>query len=423
MLVQRPRGTSDVLPQDAGAWRYLESVVRRTFAEYHYAEIRTPMFEHTELFARGVGETTDIVEKEMYTFDDRGGRSLTLRPEGTAGVIRAYVENKLYGQPGTVKLYYIGPMFRYEKPQKGRERQFHQYGCEVLGSDAPALDAEVITLHLYQLHALGIHQAQAVINSVGCPVCRPQHREQMLERLRPVKDRLCKDCQNRLERNPLRIFDCKNDRCQALLQEVGAPTILDKLCPECESHFASVRHYLDALGVSYSVDPYLVRGLDYYTRTAWEMKVAGFGTIGGGGRYNSLVREVGGPETPGVGFATGIERVLFILSEQGALTSMQDERLDAYVVTADEEADVYAMSVLQSLRKAGLLADRDYQGRSVKAQFKAADRERARFAVVVGSLEQEQQQVTVKDLNTGEQTTLPLVELVEHIQAVKEGQA
>ncbi|WP_306302852.1 histidine--tRNA ligase [Alicyclobacillus shizuokensis] len=420
MLVQRPRGTSDILPATVGLWRQIEDVVRRTFAEYHYAEIRTPMFEHTELFARGVGETTDIVEKEMYTFEDRGGRSLTLRPEGTAGVIRAYVENKLYGQPGVAKLFYLGPMFRYEKPQKGRERQFHQYGCEVLGSDSPALDAEVVALHVYQLQELGVQGATAVLNSVGCPVCRPRHREQMLARLLPVKDQLCSDCQNRLERNPLRIFDCKNERCQRLLVEVGAPTILESLCADCEAHFASVRRYLEALGVPYRIDAHLVRGLDYYTRTAWEIKVEGFGTLGGGGRYNALVRELGGPETPGVGFGTGMERILLILSEQGGASPASRRDLDVYVAVADEQADVYAMRVLKTLREAGVRADRDYQGRSVKAQFKAADREGARLAVVVGSSEQAEQQVTVKDLASGEQSTIPLSELVAAVQKVEE---
>jgi histidyl-tRNA synthetase len=415
MLVQRPRGTSDILPQAASAWRYVEDVVRATFEQYHYQEVRTPIFEHTELFQRGVGETTDIVEKEMYTFEDRGGRSVSLRPEGTAGVIRAYVENKMYGLPGTVKLYYLGPMFRYEKPQKGRERQFHQYGCEVLGSDSPALDAEVIALHVEQLSRLGVRGLAAEVNSVGCPVCRPRHRERMLELLRPVADQLCKDCQQRLERNPLRIFDCKNAHCHAVLREVGAPAVIDMLCPECESHFAAVRRYLDELGVPYTINPHLVRGLDYYTRTAWEVTVAGFGTIGGGGRYNSLVREVGGPETPGVGFGTGIERVLILLSEQG-VSLPQPRPLDVYVAIADGEADVYAMKVLQELRAAGLRADRDYQGKSLKAQFKAADREQARFAIVVGADELSRQAVTVKDLQTGEQSTLPLADAIARIQ-------
>ncbi|QSO46150.1 histidine--tRNA ligase [Alicyclobacillus mengziensis] len=405
MLTQRPRGTADIVPGAVEHWQRLETAVREVCRLYNFQEIRTPVFEHTELFARGVGETTDIVEKEMYTFMDRGNRSLTLRPEGTAGVVRAYVENKLYGNADAVKLYYLGPMFRYEKPQKGRDRQFHQYGCEVLGSEDPAVDAEVIALNLHILDNLGVKDVAVELNSVGCSVCRPLHKEEMIRRLRPVADRLCEDCQSRLERNPLRIFDCKNESCQALLVEVGAPTIVDSLCDDCRNHFDAVQSALTAMNVDFRLNPHLVRGLDYYTRTAWEYVVEGYSSIGGGGRYNSLVAQVGGPETPGIGFAGGIERVLMVLEAQSQGQKEQPQ-LDLYVVTVDDAGRQAAASLLQKARKQGFAADRDYLGRSVKAQFKAADRIRARYVAVLGESEVEAGRVALKNLATGEQVDL-----------------
>jgi histidyl-tRNA synthetase len=416
MLTQKPRGTADLLPGEVEQWQRLEQTFREVSERYHFAEIRTPIFEHTELFERGVGETTDIVSKEMYTFLDRGNRSVTLRPEGTAGVVRAFVENKMYGATGVAKLYYIGPMFRYEKPQKGRWRQFHQYGCEALGSDAPELDAEIIAYGWDFLTTLGIQNVTAEVNSVGCSVCRPRHREAMLQRLQPVADRLCRDCHSRLDRNPLRIFDCKQDSCQALLQEVGAPTILDCLCDDCRQHFDAVRANLDAIAVPYAVNSRLVRGLDYYTRTAWEFTVPGYSTIAAGGRYNRLVAEVGGPETPGVGFAGGIERALLVLGEQGAQAEA-DRRLDAFVAVAEPDASIPAVQLLHRLRKAGVRADRDYQQKGLKAQFKLADRYRARFVLILGSAELESGVVSVKDLDSGEQVSVPDSDIVEYIQA------
>jgi histidyl-tRNA synthetase len=415
MLTQKPRGTADLLPGEVEQWQRLEQTFREVSERYHFAEIRTPIFEHTELFERGVGETTDIVSKEMYTFLDRGNRSVTLRPEGTAGVVRAYVENKLYGTTGVSKLFYIGPMFRYEKPQKGRWRQFHQYGCEALGSDAPELDAEIIAYGWDFLTTLGIQNVTAEVNSVGCPVCRPRHKEEMLQRLKPVADRLCKDCQSRLDRNPLRIFDCKHDSCQALLREVNAPVILDCLCDECRQHFEAVKTTLDAMAIPYVVNERLVRGLDYYTRTAWEFTVPGFSTVAAGGRYNRLVAEVGGPETPGVGFAGGIERALLVLSEQGAQAA-SEQRLDAFVAVAEAVASTPAVRLLHRLRQAGVRADRDYQDKGLKAQFKLADRYKARFVLILGSSELESGVVSVKDLDSGEQVSVPDSEIVEYIQ-------
>lgn len=402
MLTQRPRGTADNLPGEVEKWQFLEKAAQETFRKYHYREIRTPIFEHTELFARGVGETTDIVAKEMYTFVDRGDRSVTLRPEGTAGVVRAYVEDKLYGNPGTEKLYYVGPMFRYEKPQKGRLRQFHQYGCEVLGSEGPAVDAEVISLNVDFLSQLGIHGLTVELNSVGCPVCRPKHKEQMMEKLLPRKAELCKDCQERLERNPLRIFDCKNEHCQWVLKDSGAPTILEALCEDCSTHFESVKGYLEEMGQEYVINPKLVRGLDYYTRTAWEITVDGIGTIAGGGRYNGLVEQIGGPATPGIGFAGGVERALLTLDAQGYNWPNPD-RLELFVAVAQQSAQGMAMRFLQLVRGAGLIADRDYTGRGLKAQFKAADRANARFVAVFGETEVEHSTVTLKNLVTGKQ--------------------
>lgn len=420
MLTQRPRGTADILPGTVEQWQALESAVRETCKLYHFDEVRPPIFEHTELFSRGVGETTDIVEKEMYTFEDRGGRMLSLRPEGTAGVVRAYVENKLYGSPDTVKVFYMGPMFRYEKPQKGRDRQFHQYGVEVLGSDSPNVDAEVIGLNLDILQRLGVEGVQVELNSVGCSVCRPLHKEDMIRRLTPVKSRLCTDCQGRLERNPLRIFDCKNASCQALLLEVGAPTIFDSLCADCSTHFSGVRRALDVMEVPYRLNPKLVRGLDYYTRTAWEYVVEGFSSIGGGGRYNSLVAQVGGPETPGIGFAGGMERVLMVLEAQGKRVA-EERPLDLYVVVADEAGEDMATELLLQARRSGLIADRDYLGRGVKAQFKSADRQKARYVAVIGETEALSGQVALKNLATTEQVLKTQSEVIDELMSTRSG--
>lgn len=414
MLTQRPRGTSDILPGEVERWQQLEQITRDTFACYHYSEIRTPVFEHTELFSRGVGETTDIVEKEMYTFTDKGNRSVTLRPEGTASVVRAFVENKLYGLPHAVKVFYIGAMFRYEKPQKGRERQFHQYGAEVFGAEAPAVDAEVIALNRSLLSRFGIRDYTLELNSVGCSTCRPVHKAEMIARLRPVSDRLCADCQKRLERNPLRIFDCKNG-CQTVLEEVGAPTIIDSLCTDCHDHFEAVKSCLDAMDIPFVINPHLVRGLDYYTRTAWEFTVEGFSSVSGGGRYNALVAEVGGPETPAIGFAGGMERALMVLEAQSGRPEHLD-RLDVFVAVADESANVIAMKLLNDLRQADIRSDRDYLGKGMKAQFKLADRVGARFAIVIGETEVQNSTLTVKDLESGQQETVAAQGIVSYLE-------
>lgn len=313
---EKPTGTQDVLPGAVEKWQVVEAKARELCRRFNYREIRTPLFEHTGLFERGVGETTDIVEGEMYTFKDKGDRDLALRPEGTAGVVRAYVQNKLYGEPDVSKLYYIGPMFRYERPQAGRYRQFHQFGIEAFGAVDPAIDAEVISLG-YQFYIdLGLKDVRVELNSVGNAPSRAAYREKLLDFLRPMRESLCSDCQRRMERNPLRVLDCKVDQDKF----GGAPSILDSLDEECTEHFAKVKGHLDVMGVEYSINPRLVRGLDYYTHTAFEYKAAGIGsidTVGGGGRYNGLVEEIGGPDQPGIGFGIGLERILLILENQG----------------------------------------------------------------------------------------------------------
>lgn len=415
MLTHRTRGTVDILPQEVTDWQHLEQVARECFERYNYDEIRVPIFEHTELFTRGVGETTDIVSKEMYTFSDRADRSITLRPEGTAGVIRAYVENKLYGNPDVAKLYYMGPMFRYEKPQKGRLRQFHQYGCEVLGTEHPAVDAEVIALNLEIIQQLGGRDLAVELNSVGCPVCRPQHKEAMIAALSPYREELCEDCQARLDRNPLRIFDCKNQHCHVVLAKAKAPTILEAQCEDCNEHFTAVKSHLDAMEIPYVVNPLLVRGLDYYTRTAWEVTAPDFGTVAGGGRYNSLVAEVGGPETPGIGFAGGVERLLLLIREQAGETAAKPT-VDVYVAAADDSGASFATTVLQELRRHGYRSDRDYLGRSLKAQLKAADRQHATFVAILGEQEAASQTVAVKHMESGEQNTIPFAGFIEFLE-------
>lgn len=415
MAIQRPKGTQDLLPGSVEQWQYLEETIRSVCREYGYEEIRTPMFEATELFQRGVGQTTDIVQKEMYTFLDKGDRSMTLRPEGTASVCRAYVENKLHGQPQPVKLYYMGPMFRYERPQSGRFRQFHQFGAEVLGADQPLVDAEVISLvwNLYQ--RLGLTQLEVHVNSVGCPVCRAKHREQLQDFLASRRNELCKDCQDRFERNPLRILDCKNPSCQTVT--AGAPTTHDTLCEDCSTHFERVLALLNVAGVVYRVNPRLVRGLDYYTKTAFEVMVEEIGAqsaICGGGRYDGLVEEIGGPPTPGIGFAMGIERVLTALQVQHKLPE-EKTGLFAMLIALGEKAQNKGFSLLGALRAQGMPVSMDLQGRNLKAQLKAANRQNARYALILGEEELERNMLILRDLTLGEQSEVPLTEAVEEL--------
>ncbi|UNK19886.1 histidine--tRNA ligase [Paenibacillus sp. N3/727] len=406
---EKPTGTQDFLPGTVEKWQFVEDKARDLCRRYNYREIRTPIFEQTELFERGVGETTDIVEKEMYTFMDKGDRSMTLRPEGTAGVVRAYVQNKLYGEPDVTKLYYIAPMFRYERPQAGRYRQFHQFGVEVFGTADPAVDAEVIALGYSFTKELGLQGVKVEINSVGTPEVRAAYRDTLLSFLTPMRDNLCSDCQSRMERNPLRVLDCKKDQDKF----AGAPSILDSLDEECSTHFEKVREYLDAMGVEYEINPRLVRGLDYYTHTAFEFKAQGIGaidTVGGGGRFNGLVGEIGGPDQPGIGFGIGMERILLILENQ-KIELEAVKPLDVYLVALGDAAEQEVTKITYKLRSVGFSAERDYLGRKMKAQMKSADRLQARYTAILGDDELSRGEIALKSMETGEQRTVKLDEL------------
>ncbi|MFS0561822.1 histidine--tRNA ligase [Terribacillus sp. 179-K 1B1 HS] len=425
MEMKAPRGTQDILPGTSEKWQYAEQVLTDLASRFNYKEIRVPIFEHTELFLRGVGETTDIVQKEMYTFKDKGDRSLTLRPEGTASVVRAYVQNKLYGLPEQpTKLFYYGPMFRYERPQQGRMRQFVQFGVEALGSEDPAIDAEVISLAMSGYQQLGLKSLKLIINTLGDKESRDAHRTALIEHFTPVKDELCSDCQNRLEKNPLRILDCKKDREHPKVK--SAPSIHDYLNEESKAYFDAVKNNLDAIGIAYEVDPNLVRGLDYYNHTAFEIMsdAEGFGaltTLTGGGRYNGLVEEVGGPSTPGIGFALSIERLLFALEAEGIELPVKTGT-DVYVVALGEGAvQKEAVKLTYQLRLAGLTADKDYLGKKMKGQFKAADRQQAKFVVVLGEDELAKGVISLRNMQDGQQTEVAITEAVDAIKEQLDG--
>lgn len=409
MSLKKAPGTQDILPGLVEKWQFVESKAREICRRYNFREVRTPIFEFTELFQRGVGETTDIVEKEMYTFTDRGDRSLTLRPEGTAGVVRSYVENKLYGEPDVSKLYYIGPMFRYERAQAGRYRQFHQFGIEAIGATDPALDAEVIALGYTFYTEVGLKGVRVEINSVGTPSVRAAFREKLLAFLEPKREILCKDCQSRMDRNPLRVLDCKTDQHHF----TDAPSILDSLDEECQVHFDKVKQHLTDMEIPFEINHRLVRGLDYYTHTAFEYKAEGIGaidTVGGGGRYNGLVAEVGGPDQPGVGLGLGLERTVLLLEHQQTETPNLNE-IDVYLIAMGEEADREVTKLVYQLRKDGVRAERDYQGRKMKAQMKSADRLQARFTAILGEDELASGEITLKEMVSGEQRRIPLASL------------
>ena len=411
-MINGPRGTKDILPDTVAQWTYVENVIRDICARYGYREIRTPIFEHTELFLRGIGETTDVVEKEMYTFTDRGERSLTLRPENTASVVRSYLQNKLYAAEALVKLFYIGSMFRYDRPQAGRYREFHQFGIEALGEADAAVDAEIIVLAVEFLRALGLKELKLHLNSVGCPKCRPVYREKLQSFFRPHLAELCGDCRSRFERNPLRLLDCKHEHCHALA--AGAPRITDCLCEECRTHFEAVQSYLTAVDVPFELDANLVRGLDYYTKTAFEVKYTPLGAqsaVAGGGRYDGLVEEVGGPPTPGIGFAVGLERVLLALEKQGLLPSEHDA-VDVFVVALGDAAKLSAFKLMQEVRAAKLSAAMDFAGRSMKAQMKQANKKNARFVAILGEDEVREGIVALKDMKTSEQKKVAWKDLI-----------
>lgn len=422
MAFQIPRGTQDILPKEAAKWQYVEKKIRDICRLYRFQEIRTPIFEHTELFQRGVGESTDIVQKEMYTFPDRKGRSLTLRPEGTAAVVRAFVEKKLYADPlQPVKLYYVGPMFRYERPQSGRFRQFVQFGVEALGSNDPAIDAEVISLAMAFYKSLGLQRLKLVINSLGDKESREKHRDALIRHFEPRIGEFCSDCQKRLKQNPLRILDCKQDRGHELME--SAPSILEYLNDHSKQYFERVLKYLNRLGIEYEIDSNLVRGLDYYNHTTFEImsNAEGFGAIAtlcGGGRYNGLVEEAGGPSTPGIGFALSIERLLAAIDAENISLPI-DDGLDCYIVALGEKAKEQSVAILQEMRKAGIAADKDYENKKMKGQLKSADRLQAKFVVIIGDEELEKESVIVKNMETGEQKEVAFQKLISYLQEKK----
>ncbi|MCS0670924.1 histidine--tRNA ligase [Cytobacillus firmus] len=416
MSIRIPRGTQDILPGEVEKWQLIEEKARELCEKFQYREIRTPIFEHTELFLRSVGDTTDIVQKEMYTFEDRGGRSLTLRPEGTASAVRSFVEHKMYGDASQpVKLYYMGPMFRYERPQAGRFRQFVQFGVEAIGSADPAIDAEVIALAMSLYRSMGLQKLKLIVNSLGDKESRSAHREALVNHFKPRIGEFCQDCQNRLEKNPMRILDCKQDREHELMK--SAPSIIDYLNDDSKTYFEKVQKYLKNLDIDFIVDPNLVRGLDYYNHTAFEIMSdsEGFGaitTLCGGGRYNGLTEEIGGPEAPGIGFALSIERFIAALEAEKVDLPLNKD-IDCYLVSLGEEAKDYTVGLLQKLRMAGYSAERDYLDRKIKAQFKAADRSNAKFVAVLGEDELKANKINVKSMESGEQRELGLDSFIE----------
>ncbi len=404
-------GTHDILPDESFKWQSFEDKLKSIFVLYNYKEIRTPIFEETELFTRSIGQETDIVQKEMYTFFDQGKRSITLRPEGTAGVVRAYLEHNLGEKSPLVKLFYFGSMFRQERPQKGRLRQFNQFGIEAIGSADPSLDAEIIGMAARICQEVGITEFKLHLNSIGCPVCRPVHRDKLLEFMRGKVGDVCDDCKTRFMRNPLRMFDCKKKECADLLKD--APVMIDFLCEECRTHYRQVKNYLSGLEVNYFEDPRLVRGLDYYTRTAFEIKSSLLGsqdTLCGGGRYDLLVEELGGTPTPAIGFAAGMERFILVLQMQKDLM-IEEKKIKLFIATLGDEAKVFASKLCKDLRQKNIACDTDYLQRSLKAQMKEANRQNAEKVLIIGEEEMKKGKAVLRDMQTGEQKEIGLGEV------------
>lgn len=419
-MINIPRGTQDILPEETKKWRYIETKLDELMEFYNYQEIRTPIFESTELFARGVGGSTDVVQKEMYTFIDKGDRSMTLRPEGTAAVVRSYIENKMQGLPNQpVKLYYNGPMFRYERKQKGRYRQFTQFGVEAIGAENPAMDAEVLAMVMHIYESFGLKHLKLVINSIGDIDSRKEYNEALVKHFEPVIDTFCSDCQSRLHTNPMRILDCKVDRDKEAVK--SAPRITEYLNETSKNYFAEVKQHLDDLEIPYVEDPNLVRGLDYYTHTAFELMIdnpnfdGAITTLCGGGRYNGLLELLDGPNQTGIGFALSIERLLMALEEEGIELDV-DKDFDLFIVTMGEQADRFAVKLLNDLRKQGVRADKDYLSRKIKGQMKQADRLNANYTIVVGDQELENDKINVKNMQTGESEEITLSEIVNYFK-------
>lgn len=408
VITKKIKGTEDVLPKDSYRWQFVEDVMRKESAAYGFKEIRTPVFEHTELFARGVGQTTDVVQKEMYTFDTKGGESVTLRPEGTAGAARAVLEHGLVNDSLPIKASYFVSCYRYEKPQAGRLREFHQFGLECYGTQSPVADAELICAAQSIFDRLGIKQLRLEINSIGCPTCRAEYHKALKEYFYGYKDELCETCNSRLEKNPMRILDCKSPVCSKIAQ--GAPKITEYLCDECKEHFASVQKYLDAAGVEYTVNPTIVRGLDYYTKTVFEFVtdfIGAQGTVCGGGRYDGLIEELGGKHLPSLGFAMGIERLLMLMDKQG-IEIPKPSTCDLYVAVMGESASLKSFEIIKAVRSCGLIAETDIVGRGLRAQMKYADKIGAKFSMVLGDNEIEQGKAVIKNMSSGEQTEIVL---------------
>ena len=416
MLTQAPKGTRDVLPQDSYRWQYVEAMMRKAAAEAGYREVRTPVFEHTELFLRGVGDTTDIVQKEMYTFKDKGDRSVTLKPEGTAGAVRALVEGNLFADALPCKMYYLNaPIFRYENPQHGRLREHHQFGLECFGAANASADAELIMLAYRLLGGLGVKNLSVNINSIGCPHCRPKYHALLKEYLADRIDDMCPTCKTRFDRNPLRVLDCKEKNCQELVKD--APSMLDVLCDDCKEHFAQLQAYLAVAGIPYQVDSRIVRGLDYYTKTVFELITTtkdGNLTVCGGGRYDNLVEQLGGPALSAVGFGMGIERVLMLLESEGV--ELPKPNLYDVFVTFMGQNQVAAFGLVQQLRNEGVSADMDHTGRSLKAQFKYANKTGAPLCATLGDDEIANGVVKIKNMNTREERTVPMAQAAETVR-------
>ena len=417
MLSKAPRGTKDITPKDVYKWHYVEKKFREICALYGYEEIRTPIFEHTEVFARSVGDTTDVVQKEMYSFTDRGDRQLSLKPEGTAGVIRSFIENKMYADTQPTKLYYITPCFRYERPQAGRQRQFHQFGIEVLGSDGPSVDAEVISLAVQFFNEMGLKNLSVNINSVGCPTCREEYNRKLKEYLDKKVDVLCETCLERKDKNPMRVIDCKNPHCKENLQDI--PFMIDHLCDDCKEHFEKLQTYLKEMDINYVVDKTIVRGLDYYKKTAFEIisnDIGSQSTVCGGGRYDGLVEMLGGPKgISGIGFALGAERLLLTL-ENNNREIENPKSTDIYIATIGDAAKTKSFKLIKDLRSNHISADNDHLDKSLKAQFKYSDKLNAKYTVVIGDDELANDTATLKNMKTSEQTTIKLSELVDELK-------
>ena len=415
-MISIPKGTKDVLPSESYKWHYVENLVKEIAKNFALREIRTPTFEHTEVFLRGVGETTDIVNKEMYTFLDKGDRSITLKPEGTAGVARAFVENGMQQGAMPAKLFYITPCFRYERPQAGRLREFHQFGVEILGSASPVTDAETIILAKTFLDKLGAKNITLYLNSIGCAECRKSYGEALKNYLSDNFDKLCPLCKDRFAKNPMRVLDCKNDDCKQLTK--NAPKILDYICDDCKGHFEAVKNLLTVAGIDYKINAGIVRGLDYYTKTVFEFvseNIGAQGTVCGGGRYDRLVSEFGGPNVPGIGFATGIERLLLLLENSG-VEIPNDKGVKIYLAPMGEKETIKAFELTNKLRSEGIIAETDHMGRGIKAQFKYADKIGAKMVAVLGSNELEKGEIKVKNMLDGKEENVKFEYLVRYVK-------